>query len=481
MSLARRVLPAAPARRGWCPGLARPMATGDGLLARVHPVQGRLSLAQARAVAEAARRFGNGHIDVTARANLQIRGVTETTRGALAAFLEAAGLGDARSDGGPQRLTLTSPLAGLDPEERIDVPTLALAIEAAGRRIAGLPAKTLVSLDGGGRFGPGEAEADIALSAGAGGRVALALAGADGPERIGEISEAEAAGAVADLLAAFAGMGRRRVRDLDPDERHALTRAAGCLTSSVRERSGPRDADRVRGAVSPDTSHPSPQPSPERERGSVAVNGDRAGEQGVPPPAGLLTLSATRIILAVEAPFGRCGGDCLDALTRIAATLGVVEIRLSSTRGFVLATPDPSAARLALADLVAAGFVGAPDDPRRAIAACPGAPACASGASPALSDAARLADAFRALAARGLTAHVSGCAKGCARPGRSDLTLIGQAGGYGIVLGGGPGDEPALELTFEAALERVRRADSAHGLDREFGGPLIPPTPRFDL
>ena len=34
VSTHRRVLPEAPARRGWCPGLSRPMPTGDGLLAR---------------------------------------------------------------------------------------------------------------------------------------------------------------------------------------------------------------------------------------------------------------------------------------------------------------------------------------------------------------------------------------------------------------------------------------------------------------
>ena len=63
----RRALPAAPARRGWCPGLSRPMPTGDGLLARVHPPRGRLTRDQAHAVAEGARRFGNGHLDLTAR------------------------------------------------------------------------------------------------------------------------------------------------------------------------------------------------------------------------------------------------------------------------------------------------------------------------------------------------------------------------------------------------------------------------------
>ncbi|MEA1834142.1 precorrin-3B synthase [Methylobacterium durans] len=453
MSVARRVLPALPSRRGWCPGLARPMPTGDGLLARIHPAGGVLSLAQAKSLAEAARRFGNGHIDVTARANLQVRGVTEETRGPLAAFLDAAGLGDARHDGGPQRLTLASPLAGLDPAERIDVPALARAIEAAGLAIPGLPAKTLVSLHGGGRFGPGEAEADIVAHAVGVGKVALALATAEGPDWIGEVTEAEAAGTVAALLNAFARTGRRRVRDLSDAERRTLP--ATRSTSPVRERSSPRHADRVRGATSPDTSHPSPQPSPERERGSAA-------------PAGLLTLSTSLTVLAVEAPFGRCDADALDALARIAGALGAPEIRLSSTRGFVLVATDPAAAGAALADLAAAGFVVAPEDPRRAVAACPGAPACASGSTPTLRDAARLAEAFRPFARRGLTAHVSGCAKGCARPAPADLTLVGHDGRYGIVLDGGPGDEPATQLTFEAALERVRRADSTETLHRAF-------------
>ncbi|MEE7473709.1 hypothetical protein MPAR162_18290 [Methylorubrum populi] len=100
---ARRTLPEG-ARRGWCPSLARPMPTGDGLLARVHPPLGALSAAQMRAVAAGARAHGNGHIDVTARGNLQIRGVSEASAPRLACALAQAGLGDTRDDGGPQRL-----------------------------------------------------------------------------------------------------------------------------------------------------------------------------------------------------------------------------------------------------------------------------------------------------------------------------------------------------------------------------------------
>ena len=52
------------------------MQSGDGWLARVKPSAATVSAAHARIVAEAARRHGNGHIDLTSRANLQIRGLT---------------------------------------------------------------------------------------------------------------------------------------------------------------------------------------------------------------------------------------------------------------------------------------------------------------------------------------------------------------------------------------------------------------------
>ncbi len=113
--------------------------------------------------------------------------------------------------------------------------------------------------------------------------------------------------------------------------------------------------------------------------------------------------------------------------------------------------------RIRLADL-AADFIVAADDPRRAVAACTGAPACASGSTPTLLDAARLAETFRPLAARGLSAHVSGCAKGCAKPGPADLTLVGHEGAYAIIVGGAPGDSHQLEVPIEAALERLGRA-----------------------
>ncbi len=84
-----------PVVQGWCPGALRPMASGDGLVVRVRVPLGRLSAAQARGVAALAAAHGNGLIDLSARANVQLRGVTAESHAPLVAGLRGLGLIDA--------------------------------------------------------------------------------------------------------------------------------------------------------------------------------------------------------------------------------------------------------------------------------------------------------------------------------------------------------------------------------------------------
>lgn len=69
--------------KGWCPDAWRPMMAGDGLLVRVKPRLGRLTREQVLGLCGAAVAHGNGLIDVTRRANLQLRGVRESDWPAL--------------------------------------------------------------------------------------------------------------------------------------------------------------------------------------------------------------------------------------------------------------------------------------------------------------------------------------------------------------------------------------------------------------
>ena len=105
---------AAVAAKGWCPGVLRPMASGDGLIVRVRPWCGAFSIAEARGLAEAAQRFGNGLLDLTRRANLQVRGVSDATLPGLQEALRALGLLDADAGAEAVRNVMVGPFAGAD-------------------------------------------------------------------------------------------------------------------------------------------------------------------------------------------------------------------------------------------------------------------------------------------------------------------------------------------------------------------------------
>ncbi|WP_324752539.1 precorrin-3B synthase [Roseovarius sp. Pro17] len=68
---------AAPQVKGWCPGALRPMMSGDGLIVRIRPPMGRLTQRQASGIAALATSCGIGIIDLSNRANVQLRGVAE--------------------------------------------------------------------------------------------------------------------------------------------------------------------------------------------------------------------------------------------------------------------------------------------------------------------------------------------------------------------------------------------------------------------
>jgi len=65
-----------PAPKGWCPSSLRPMESGDGYIVRIKPTFGRITRAQLGKIAQLADQFGNGIIELTNRANLQLRGVS---------------------------------------------------------------------------------------------------------------------------------------------------------------------------------------------------------------------------------------------------------------------------------------------------------------------------------------------------------------------------------------------------------------------
>src|SRR4029079_892537 len=98
-----------------CPSLLRPVATGDGLLARLPVLGGTLALEAVGGLCVAAQQYGNGTIEVTARGNLQVRGLRVDTQRDFAAAMAAIGLSR------PPGVAITcNPLAGLETDAVAD-------------------------------------------------------------------------------------------------------------------------------------------------------------------------------------------------------------------------------------------------------------------------------------------------------------------------------------------------------------------------
>lgn len=410
--------------------------TGDGLLVRVHPPGGVLTAEQALAIADAAEACGNGHLNGTGRGNLQIRGVTDATYPALVAVLKAIGLAEPES-GGPPWPIIVSPFRGLDPRDRLDSRALAEAVESEVRALGGLPDKVAVAVDGGGAFALDHVGADlllVAVGTDTGPAVAVGVATPAGHLWIGTAPAEKVPASVRALLAGFGqmlGQGRtqvRRICDLEPALRSELALAATL--------------------------------------GGVMVPPERPSVR----QAGLIEQSDGHAALLVGLPFGQCAFAQLAAVAVLAARFGNGEVRPSFTRGLLLpgiALENTERVRDAVRR---AGLIVDVDDPWLGLKACPGAPACGSAHTPAPEDAARLAQAAISLLRTGATIHVSACAKGCAHPGRADLTLIGSPdGAYAVVVGGGTRDAPTARLPIEQISARLRRLETCGDLDRVFG------------
>jgi precorrin-3B synthase len=338
----------AAAVRGWCPTAWQPMMAGDGLLVRVRPPLGRMDREQVERLCEACLRFGNGHIDLTNRAALQIRGVREADHDALMARLVEARL--AQADPEQERrspLVVTPDWAAGD-----DTATIAAALTARIEELPPLPAKIGFAIDAGPAPALRDVPADFRIERGASGGLILR---AEGRERGQPIHASEAVDALIGLAHWFVASGGtqagRMARHLEP------------LAAAATEGSAPARSRRITLARAPGPFY--------------------------------------------AAPFGRI---------EAAALLGAMDggtraVRLTPWRGLIL-----EGSEIAGDD---------PDDARLAADACPGAPGCPQASVSTRDLAIRLAPHISGL-------HVSGCAKGCARPSQAAVVLTGRDGRFDL-------------------------------------------------
>ncbi|HMA75315.1 MAG TPA: precorrin-3B synthase [Xanthobacteraceae bacterium] len=395
----------APHRRGACPGLSAPMSTGDGLLVRLVPA-GPIPLDAFVGVCEAARQHGNGIIEISARGSLQVRGFTPCSAPLFPSAV--ADLGIVAEEGIPV-------IAGYDlTGARVDTVAAGLRRALAEAKLV-LSPKVSVVVDGDGALHLDSLSADIRLRAAEPSlktRFYVGLGGNSESARwLGSIAPNDVVSTVLGLLKVIAVRGpAARAADI------LRTEGVGAFDSVLAAFIGPT-------------------PAPPRRM-----------------PARMIGLHPGRdstTTVGIGLAFGHSRAETLVELIRTAADVGARAVRSTPGRAILLIGVAETGAvglRRAAEQL---GFVVCADDPRRRIAACPGAPACAAGLIPARALALALAPTLERVMGPGrndIAVHISGCHKGCAHPMPAALTLVGTAGGCGIIHHGSAGAAPEYHV-----------------------------------
>jgi precorrin-3B synthase len=427
-----------------CPGVFAPHDAADGALARIRLPGGVIGASALRAVADCAEELGDGHVHLTSRGNLQLRGLSrsgavvgrlvdagllpsathERVRNVLASPLSGIAAGDPAlgtsvaqgAAGDPAFGTSTAPVRALDvPNDgsrggtgvgSCDVRGLAAALDrglCARPALADLPGRFLFAVDDG-RGDVAAEEPDLCWQAPdrllvAGVHTGLRIDATDAVDALLDAAEAFLA-----LRAADGGNAWRAAELVD-----APARIAAALRGSDGGRRGSQHGGFA--PVGVQQSHHA------AESGAA---GSGAAESGAAESGGALLPGPVRRtdggLALVVAPLL---GELTATQVRLLADAGPVAV-VTPWRSVVL--PDP---RVPADELAAAGLVVAPG-PASDLSACAGRPGCAKALADVRADA--RAALGRLPAGR---IHVSGCARRCGAPHGPHIDAVALAeGGY---------------------------------------------------
>jgi precorrin-3B synthase len=351
-----------------CPGALQVHQAADGALARIRLPGGVLTAAQLAALAEASNRLGSGTVELTARGNVQIRGIIDVA--AVGDAIAAAGLLPSATHERVRNI-VASPLSGRvggNADVRAWTAELDAAIQAKPA-LAALPGRFLFSIDDG--------RGDVSgLGADVGAHVLddharLLLAGRDASVQL-------TAPDVVETLVAVA-------------ERFTQVRGSAWRISELSDAAGLWPGAELGDSFPPVTR----------------------------PPVGWIEQDDGLVTLGAAVPLG-----VLPA--RVAAYLAAIEAPLIVTpwRSVLICDLDEAVADTALRVLAPLGLVFDENSPWLAISACVGSPGCAHSLADVRADAAQSlrtdSDVHR---------HFVGCERACGSPPTGEV-LVATEDGY---------------------------------------------------
>jgi precorrin-3B synthase len=392
----------------------------DGGICRIKLPCGQLTAAQADAIATASARYASGVIEITNRANLQIRGIEMPHADALIAELLAAGLGAATPGGDDVRNVMVSPSAGIDAAALCDTTPLAMQILSllqTQTRLHQLSPKFSISLDGGEALAMLEHPHDLWLSA----------ISTSGHQHAGKTQQA------ARFVFGLAGCPAQSNALAVVAAEHVVTLVDAVLNTFLDLASA--EQARMRQLLQSISAQEFLRRLKMRFPFALSTDVSAWCRQPALPHAhiGIHTqCNPSNVYVGAVPALGRIDTAQLRALAQLATRFGDGTFRLTPWQSVLLPSITHASAEIVLRKLKQRKFTTTAVEPLAHLIACTGARACAKGLADTKADALQLAQLLQNAPRKNSlppAVHLSGCSRSCAAAFVAPFTLLAVAEG----------------------------------------------------
>ena len=437
-----------------CPGLFYDTPAQDGILSRMRIPGGILDSKQCYAIADVAENYGGGYVDVTNRANLQIRELRSGINISVLQDLQSIGIGSRNVAIDHIRNIMTSPTAGIDTQELIDTRPFVQQWDdylAAHPSLGGLSAKFSVGFDGGGKVSvchqlndimlaavviDGEVYFRLCLSIGQAGKPPLDMGIVLLPQQCLPVLAA-----LAEVYRNHTGMHSNRKLRLRE------------LLNNLGSESYLKEVEKLLGF--PLT--PSPVCDTNNSLSPVVAKNTLSCKY---PHIGIHPQRQQGLFyVGVVLPLGRLESQQMRGLADLSAEFGTGTLRLTPWQNLLLTDIPQAALPNVKNEITALNLDFSGSNINSALVACSGNQGCAAAATDTKGDALRLANYLPTNLNLNYPVHIhfSGCEKSCAHHGNSDITLLGVSqqsenatvGAYQIYVGTGDSNQKFGRQLYE--------------------------------
>jgi ferredoxin-nitrite reductase len=402
-----------------CPGLFHNTSALDGIIYRIRTPGGIIDSNQCRAIADLAEQLGDGCLQITNRANLQIRAIGDEISPGILKHLQDIALASPNGEVDHLRNIMSSPTAGIDRGQLIDTLPWVRELDryiSNHPHLAELPAKFSVGFDGGETvsivhlhneivLGAIKQDAEVYL------RLYLSVKKDRPPVDAGISLRVEECLPVAIALMEVYLEGVRLYRkNIDSSKKPRLRQIlqqwgmAWYRDRVSRYLSFPLRCQSLNSATASQNNY-----FPNRHLGVHAQKQEHLSYMGL------------------VVPLGRLAAKQIEKLADLAEIYGNSILRLTPWQNLLI--PDVSDSKISdlQTEIEQLGLSYSPNHPGSGIVACTGNTGCAASATDTKNHALALAKYLekRLRLDRPLNIHFTGCPKSCAQHGMGNLTLLG--------------------------------------------------------